>query len=255
MQRFWLAIGMAAALGGLAAGVWFYWHPLPLGVWMTVSRIGSAPTFSLAKRELREIDSRGPQREDRLRELVAGWGTGNPQFDLYLAQFLGEPECSDELREAFSLELGWRPDLLPRWGRYWAWHSPQDPAEEIESIIEYLAALASVEPPRRLSWRETLNLQGAIAVTGDAELARRLMPDGWRGRFQAWVVSRPDWRRIVRPDSPLPDWQEPGARSSSQAEVSRKSAPAPEPRRRRSSLHHRARWGIADAQPPGARSG
>jgi hypothetical protein len=206
MRRLWLAISLAAALGGLAAGAWFYSHPLPLGMWMTVSRIGSAPTFSLAKRELHEIDA-GPRREEKLRELVAGWGMGNPQFDLHLAQYLGGPECSDELREAFSLELGWRPELLPRWGRYWAWHSAQDPEEEIESIVEYLAALASVAPPRRLSWRETLNLQAAIALTGDAELARRLMPDDWLRRYRAWVASRSEWRRVVRPDSPLPDWQ------------------------------------------------
>lgn len=208
MRRFWLALGLAAACGGLAAGVWFYWHPLPVGVWMTASRVGSAPTFSLAKRELREIDS-GPQREEKLRQLVAGWSTGNAQFDLYLARYLGEPECSDELRKLFSLELGWRPELLPRWGQYWAWHSPQEPAEEVESIAEYLAALASLDPPRPLSWRETLNLQAAIVLTGDAELARRLMPERWLRRYRQWSAVRSDWRSVVRPDSPLPDWQGP----------------------------------------------
>ena len=152
MQRLWLAIGLTAALGGLAAGVWLYWHPLPLRMWMTVSRVGSAPTFSLAKRELREIDS-GRQREEKLRELVAGWGTGNPQFDLYLARYLGEPECSDGLRKAFSLELGWRPELLPRWGRYWAWHSPQEAGrrDRVDRRVSCGAGLARSAAPAELA--------------------------------------------------------------------------------------------------------
>lgn len=208
MRRLWTATALAVLLGGLAVGAWFYLHPLPVGALAAIYRVGSAPTFSLAKRELRAIDS-GRERTVKLRELAAGWGLGNQPFDFYLAQYLGEPECSDQMREVFSLELGWRPELLPRWASYWAWRSKQEPAEEIESIADYLAALASLDPPQRLSWRETLNLQAAIALTGDAELARRLTPENWQKRYREWIAARAEWRNVRRPASPLPDWQGP----------------------------------------------
>jgi hypothetical protein len=211
MRRLWLAIGIAAMLGGLAAGGWFYFHPLPLGPQVAAYQIGTEPTFSLAKREIASLDNE-PDRQTKLRELVGGWGTGNAQFDLYLAQYLGEPECSDAMRETFSLELGWRPELLSRWAHYWAWRSRQEPAAEIASIAEYLAALVSLEPPRRLTWREVLNLQASFALTNHSELGRRLTPDNWPGRFREWIAANPDWRELKRPKSPLPDWQGPSPR-------------------------------------------
>ncbi len=197
---------MAAIGGGLAAAGWFYFHPMPVGSQLAAYRVGAAPTFSLAKRELASLDS-GRDREGKLRELAAGWGTGNQQFDFYLAQYLNEPECSDAMREVFSLELGWRPELLPRWAHYWAWRSKQAPAEEVASIADFLSALVSLQPARLLTWRETLNLQAAIVLTGESELARRLTPENWPGRYRQWIADRSAWRQTARPESPLPDWQ------------------------------------------------
>jgi len=209
MRKLHLAIAFAGLLAaGAAVGGWLYFQPTSVGAQFAGYQIGAAPTFSLAKREIARFDS-ARDRQAKDRELVSGWGTGNPRFDFYLAKYLGEPECSDELRRAFSLELAWRPELLPRWAHYWAWRTQQEPADEIASLYDYLAALAPLSPPRSLTWREVLNLQAALAITGKPELARRLTPDNWPGRFRDWIASKPDWSRAIRPDGPLPDWQGP----------------------------------------------
>jgi hypothetical protein len=209
MRKPWLGLALALLLiGGLAVAGWLYWQPISVGAQFAGYQVGAAPTFSLAKREIARFDA-GRDRAAKDRELVSGWGTGNRQFDFYLAKYLSEPECSDELRQAFSLELGWRPELLPRWAHYWAWRTRQEPADEIASLAEYLTALAPLSPPRSLTWREVLNLQAAFALTGEPDLARRLAPDNWPGRFREWMASKPDWTQVARPKTPLPDWQGP----------------------------------------------
>ena len=204
MRRLLIATGLLLLAAGLAAGAWLYLRSSPLASQFAGYRVGAAATYSLAKPEIARFDS-GSHRAAQDRELVRGWGTGNRQFDLYLARYLSEPECSDDLRQAFSLELGWRAELPARWARYWAWRAKQAPADEISAIDEYLAALARVEPPRLLSWREVLDLQAVFVLTGQAELARRLSPDNWRSRFRQWSESKPQPIRVERPDSPLAD--------------------------------------------------
>ena len=102
MQRFVIAAGLALLAIGLAAAAWIYLHPTPLAAQFAGYRVGAAPSYSLAKREIAAFDS-PRDRAAKDRELVKGWGTGNQQFDYYLVRYLSEPECSDDLRQAFSL--------------------------------------------------------------------------------------------------------------------------------------------------------
>jgi len=208
MRRLLIATGLALLAVGLAAGAWFYLHPSPWAAQFAGYRVGAAQTYSLAKPEIAAFDS-GSGRTAKDRELAAGWGTGNQQFDFYLARYLGESECSDDLRQAFSLEFGWRPELLPRWAHFWAWRTKQAPEAEIASIIDYLEALAGAEPPRLLTWREVLDLQAVFTLTGKPELARRLTPDNWSRRFAEWSRAKGEEHRVERSSSPFPDWRGP----------------------------------------------
>jgi hypothetical protein len=204
MRRFFAALAILLLLGGLAAGAWLYLHPTQLTGQFAGYRVGAAATYSLAKREIAGFDS-GSDRKAKDRELVAGWGTGNRQFDLYLAKYLSEPECSDDLRQAFSLELGWREELLARWAHYWAWRAKQDPAAEADSVVEYLAALAKASPPRLLTWREVLDVQAVFTLLGRGDLAHRLSPENWRSRWDEFSLAKREQTEIKRPALPLPE--------------------------------------------------
>lgn len=204
MRRLLLTLAILFLLGSLAAGAWLYLHPTQLTGQFAGYRVGAAATYSLAKREIAGFDS-GSDRKAKDRELVAGWGTGNRQFDLYLVKYLSEPECSEDLRQSFSLELGWREELLPRWAQYWAWRAKQEPDAEADSIVEYLTALAQASPPRLLTWREVLDVQAVFALTGRPELAHRLSPENWRERFAEFSRAKPEDFEIKRPGSPLPE--------------------------------------------------
>lgn len=204
MRRLLLTLAILLLLGGLAAGAWLYLHPSTVAGQFAGYRVGAAATYSLAKREIASFDS-GSDRKAQDRELVAGWATGNRQFDLYLAKYLSEPECSDDLRQAFSLELGWREELLPRWAHYWAWRAKQEPAAEADSVLEYLTALAQASPPRSLTWREVLDVQAVFTLSGRSDLAHRLSPENWRERFEEFSRAKSEDFEIARPVSPLPE--------------------------------------------------
>lgn len=204
-RRFLVLAMIAAATLALIAGVWWYQGGGAVGTQLAAYRIGQAADYREAAREIAQLE-RQSDRDQVLRELAAGWGTGNSRFDYYLARRVSDPQAGEALRRAFSLELSWRPELLPRWAHYWSWRVKQPPADEVFSIAEYLETLATAEPPRRLTWREVLNLQAAFTLTDQMELAKRLAPDNWSGRYRDWSAREIKKVDAERPDAPFPDW-------------------------------------------------
>lgn len=208
MQRFIIAMLLAlGALGLLVVAAWYFSQP-SVGWQLAGHRIAKAKTFAEAKREIAAVEQ-PPDHEPALRELVSGWGTGNSLFDFYLAAYLADRQSSEDLRRLFSLELSWRPELIEEWAHFWSWHTRQPPADEIASVKDYLAALSSADPPRQLTWREVLDLQAAMALTGHADSAVRLSPDNWANRYRTWHDGAADFSHIRRPEKPLPNWQGP----------------------------------------------
>ncbi len=203
-MRLWVRLLITGlVVAGMGAGAWFYANRHPLRRQWMCYRVGTAGGYEEAKAGFRWFES-GPNREARLGELVAKWGTGNEQFDLFLARYVGDAESSEALRERFSLEFGWRDEMLDRWARYWAWQADPDPDREIASILSYLDTLAGTVPRREISWREVLDLQAIFCLTGRSELARRLKPTNWRERYQQWQQRRPSTLPSVsRPAMPL----------------------------------------------------
>jgi hypothetical protein len=200
MRRLLLAGLIVAAA---AVGLWAYAYRRPLEQQLACYRVGSAETYELARRELAWFET-GPDRDERLRRLVARWGTGNQRLDLYLARYVHDPAASEAYRQAFSLEMAWRPELIGRWAHYWSWQT-EDPADETASIRRYLNALVAAERPRAITWREVLDLQAVFHLTGQSSLALRLSPKNWPSRYRRWqhAVSSSD-RQLARPTRPFP---------------------------------------------------
>jgi hypothetical protein len=170
---------------------------------------GTAESYAAAKERFAWFEQ-GADSRQRVPELVAHWGTGNARFDVYLARYLHDGQSSEALRQAFSLELAWREELLPRWAHYWCYRAPLEPDREIASAVDYFALLAGAEPPREITWREVLDLQAVFELTGQGRLGVRLSPENWRQRFVRWQESRPrSLAHVARPAAPLPGWQGP----------------------------------------------
>lgn len=200
-----LAVLLVLAVVGL--GTWGYLSRNQLACQWASYRVGAAGSFEEARTVITRLED-GPDREARLRELVRKWGTGNHQFDLHLARYVGSPESSESLRKTFSLEFGWREDLLPRWAHYWSWRAAQEPDREIDSILAYLDLLIAAESPQTITWREVLDLQAIFQLTGQPRLAKRLSPDNWRDRYRSWLADRPaQLPHVPRPAKPFADWQ------------------------------------------------
>lgn len=206
MVRRLLLLAALLAAACLIAAVWWHQAGGGVGPQLAAYRIGQAANYGEAAREIAALE-RQPDRDHVLREVASGWGTGNQQFDYYLARRVSDPQAGEALRRAFSLELSWRPELLPRWAHYWSWRVKQPPADEIASIAEYLDALATADPPRRLTWREVLNLQAVFTLTDQLELAKRLAPDNWPGRYRSWQTPRGGDFNVERPKAPFDDWR------------------------------------------------
>lgn len=202
MRRLVLLILVAGTLG-IGLGAWYYFGHTSARMQLSSYRIGQAENFAQAKREIAALEHQS-NRHEALRELMPGWRTGNPVSDQYLATYASEPDSSEAFRRAFSLELSWRPELLDDWAHFWSWRAKQPPSDEIASIDDYLEALSTADPPRQLTWREVLDLQAVLTLTGHADLARRIVPDNWLGRYRAWRDTNPEFSHIERPDTPLP---------------------------------------------------
>ncbi|NUQ65394.1 MAG: hypothetical protein HUU20_23245 [Pirellulales bacterium] len=209
MRLMFRATAALLGLGGVVLAAWLYVNRDPLTRQWMCYRAGAAASFQDARESLRWFEA-GPDREARLSELVGKWGTGNPRFDLFLARYVAQPESSEALRERFSLEFGWRDELLERWAHYWAWQAPQAPEDEIASIVAYLDTLASASPPRQITWREVLDLQAIFHWTGHTDRARRLKPSNWHARYTPWRDEQPTRPKpVTRPDWPFADWRGP----------------------------------------------
>ncbi len=166
-------------------------------------RVATAESFPLAREEMAWFEQ-GPDPRGRLGELVAKWGTGNPTFDLYLAQQVADRASSELLREVFCCELQSRPNLLKRWAHYWAYQSPMAPGDRLASVVAYFEDLARNDP-QPSTWRELLDLVAVFQWTDREELAARLQPTEWIAPFQDWQAERPrPLPRIGRPAEPLP---------------------------------------------------
>mgnify|MGYP005841735925 CR=1 FL=1 len=209
-MRGWVrAAVLAALLAGAGAGAWYYLDSERLARQWSIYRLGHVETLAQARLEIVRLET-GRDRQAAVRDLVAKWGTGNAQFDLYLAWYVGQPSSSELLRETFSLEFAWREPLLARWACYWSWRAPQEPDAEVASLVAHLETLVSGDPPALIPWREVLNLQAVFALTGRAPLAKRLQPDNWRQRYRAWREAvQGAVPHVARPEAPFPDWRGP----------------------------------------------
>lgn len=179
------------ALGVVVVGTALYRQRERFAIQMACYRVGAATNYEAAIEELASFEQ-PPNRDAKLRALVARFGTGNPRFDRYLTQYAYDAQASDDFRRALSLEFGWRPEAIPLWGAAWR-ERKASVAEEITSVRRYLEALYVAEPPRELTWRDVLDIQAVFALTGQADLARRLTPDNWRGRYERWLAAEGQW--------------------------------------------------------------
>lgn len=206
--RWRLLVTFLAIVVAIVGGAAYVEHERLQWQWHSY-RVGTAESYEVARRRLAWFDQ-GPQAVARSRELVARWGTGNPRFDLFVARYLRDAESSEALREAFSLELAWRDELLARWAGYWSWRAPLEPDEQIASVDDYFRLLARTNPPRAITWREVLDLQALFELTGQGRLALRLTPENWRERFAKWQAARPArLPPVARPETPFADWPGP----------------------------------------------
>jgi hypothetical protein len=189
------------AVAGLA--VWCYICREPLRRQWTLYRIGAAATSREAEREIVRSET-DPDPDAMIGDLVDKWGTGNQQFDVYLATHLDAPSCGDSLRQAFAEEIGRRPELLPRWAHFWIWRSPLPLDEQTASVVTYLDSVAG-DRSRNITWREVLEVQALFELTGRGELARGLSPSDWRDRYRQWQRRRPaELPHHPRPKTPFP---------------------------------------------------
>jgi len=209
-MRPWLRILVSLLLlAGIGLGTWCYFARHRMASQWVSYRVGAAGGFNEARAEIARLEG-GPGRDAALRELARSWGAGNPQFDLHLARYVGSPDSSESLRKTFSLEFGWREELLPRWAHYWSWRAAQEPDREIASILAYLDLLLSAESPKPIAWREVLDVQAVFQLTGQPRLAKRLGPANWQDRYRRWLANRPDQLpHVPRPAKPFADWQGP----------------------------------------------
>jgi len=219
-MRLWLRLLITLVLlAAVGVGAWFFLHRRDLTNQLASHRVGAARTFEEAQVEIAWFES-GPDHKTRLRELVDGWGTGNQQFDLYLARHVGSPDSSEALRKTFSLGFGWHEERLPRWAHYWTWRTPEEPDREIASILGYLDLLHAADASKTITWREVLDLQAIFYLGGEPQLAKRLNPENWRPRYGDWRErSAGQFPHVVRPGLPFPDAPHTIAQTPSPAET------------------------------------
>ncbi len=208
---YWTRVVAAFAFLALAAllGTSFLLRQRMAAQWMAY-RVGRAADFEQAAEVLAWFES-GENHEQRLRDLVTRWGTGNARFDYYLARYVASPQSSEALRKRFSLELAWRERLLGRWAHFWSYRAGDQLDRRVEEILGFMELLLSGDSSgRQITWREVLDLQAIFWLSGQPTWAERLTPENWRDRFVAWRNLRtqgPIPTRIVA--KPFPDWDGP----------------------------------------------
>ncbi|HUT09271.1 MAG TPA: hypothetical protein VMY42_02145 [Thermoguttaceae bacterium] len=200
-MRCWLRFLIVPVISaGILVGAWWYANRQRLTRQWDCYRVGAAESFDQAQGEITRCET-APDGQARIAELVHKWATGNRRFDLYLARYVHQPQCSSALRAAFSRELGRREGLLSRWAHYWSWQASLEPDEQIASIVAYLDGLDS---SRTITWREVLDLQAVFELTGRGQLAARLSPANWHTRFRRFEQAHPGrLPHVTRPDGPF----------------------------------------------------
>ncbi len=201
------AILVFVLLVGVLVGAWGYVNRQRLAWQWACYEVGSAASYDEVRKQLAWFEQ-GSDAPERLRVLVGKWGGGNPRFDQHLARYATDGESSIALRQAFSTELGRRPNLLPRWAHYWCWQTPLAPSRQIASILTYLDTLAfddGAPASSVLTWREVLDLQAIFTISGDIGRAARVTPETWREHYRVWrEASQPALENVPRPADPLP---------------------------------------------------
>jgi len=205
-SRWVVLIVVSAGLVGALAWVWSNFAQIECQ-WACY-RVGAAVSFEQAQARIGWFER--PDAPPSFREqLVAKWGTGNQRFDLYLAQYLAQPVCTNALRSTFARHIGHREELLRRWSHWWLWRAPLEPNEQLASVLQYHRTLAAGPRTERVTWREVLDLQAVFCLSGQPDRARDLSPDNWAEHYRVWLETRGELPEIARPDTPLPDWQGP----------------------------------------------
>jgi hypothetical protein len=178
---------VALALVVLAAAAWAWWQRDRLAMQFACYRVASAATFETAVEQLQWFEQHADS-ERALRELVSRFGAGNRRLDDYLVQYAYDGRSSEAFRQALSLEFAWRRELLPLWAEHWR-SRKQNVDEEIATIRRYLEALVAADPPREPTWRDILDIQAAMQITGRGDLAVRLTHRNWRSRYESWIAA------------------------------------------------------------------
>lgn len=208
MPRLLHALLLFAALAAVLVGGWAYVNRETLSWQWASYQVGAAASFEQAREQIAGFEQ-GPDAPARLRVLAAKWGGGNPQFDRYLARYAASGDSSKVLRRAFSRQLTRRPELARRWAHFWCWQASIEPDRQIDSILEYLDALAfddgaSAAPP--ITWRELLDLQAIFALSGEPDRATRVGRENWREHYRVWREARRNaMPHVARPVEPFPE--------------------------------------------------
>lgn len=182
-----------AALLALTAVGWGYAYRRELIRQVALYRVGAAPSYAEATQAIAWFE-RQPERPEKLRELVRKWGTGNEQFDRYLARYVSDPASGEALREAFSVNLAWNDGHLDRWTGFWKSRSGPPPEQRTRSLRAHLDLLLNTSTPPALTWREVLDLQAVFTLSGQPRLAHRLSPENWSARYRLWRVESGEGR-------------------------------------------------------------
>ncbi len=192
-------------LSSIALGLWVHGNWTLLSSQWTSYRVGAAESFAEAQARIAPLE-KGSDRDAKMAQLVGKWGTGNRQFDLYLAEHICDAAATDGLRESFSRQLGRSAELRRRWAHYWSHRTSLPPDEQVQSIVSYLDTLATVDPPRAITWREVLDLRAMFELTSNPRPAPDLSGTNWHEYYRVWRETRPnDLPNIPRPEMPLPE--------------------------------------------------
>ncbi len=205
MRRCLQILFLVLLVACVALGTQVFTHRRQLARQWACYRVAAADSFADAQERIGWFEE-GPDRRERLAELVGKWGTGNRQFDLYLARHVRDAASSELLRESFSRELDRRPGLLARWAHYWCFQARLEPDEQIDSVVRYFDTVASRGPSKEITYREVLDLRALLQLTAPVERFAGLGPTNWRQHYARWQKARPeDLPHIPRPARPFAD--------------------------------------------------
>ncbi len=199
----WRNLIVALLLGAAALAAWFYIEERLFARKWDPAEVSRAGTFRLAQQTLAQFEA-PPDAHRKMMRLTAYWGTGDLDFDQYLARHLLDPGCGDALRERFCAELGWRDKLRERWVNYWCWKHKREPSDAVAEFVELFDEELAEKTPPPIRWREVLDLLAVFELAGRSELARLLTPDNAVERYRKWRTEVPEPKiERARPSKPF----------------------------------------------------